>query len=580
MRTPLLLPAPKRLTLTGGACDGALPDASVTLDASVPHAEGYTLRVASDGVHITARTAAGAFYARATLAQLVRQYGDSVPYLVIEDWPDFAVRGVMLDVSRDRVPTMAMLRLWIDRLAALKINQLQLYMEHTFAYPSHPEVWRTASPFTADEIRELDALCQARHIDLVPCQNGFGHMERWLIHERYADLAITHAPRLSAMGDPRLPSTLNPLDPRSLELVASIYDDLLPHFSSRLFNASADEPFELGKGRTEAAVRERGKGRVYLDYLLALHQLVTARGRTMQFWGDIIIHYPELVPELPHDLIALDWGYEALHDFDAHAAVYAGAGVPFYLCPGTSSWVSLAGAVDNMLDNVRNAALAGQTHGALGILITDWGDNGHWQPPSVSLPGFAAAAAMSWNTGAHAAMTAADLAPLLDAHIYAGDVASAALALGNVYQRFASARINGSVLAYVLQRRLDEIPALVANFERWGQGAPVDISVPTVRMALTDIDAASEAIARAAIGAADGELIRAELLHAAAMLRHGAQRLLLMHGEPDVTREMLGAAWDALDVRQRELWLQRSREGGLADSLARFAIAREAYTSA
>ena len=575
MPDPLLLPPPQKLTLTGGVCSSVSSIQRIALDSAYPHAEGYTLTISPSAVSVTARTDAGVFYAFATLRQLIKQVGRDLPCVVIEDWPDFPVRGIMLDISRDRVPTMPMLRLWIERLAALKINHLQIYMEHTFAYPSHPDVWRDASPLTAAEIRELDALCRANFIELVPCQNTFGHMERWLKHPRYAGLAITLDHRVSAMGDPRLPSTLNPLDPRSIELIESIFSELAPHFSSKSFNVSADEPFELGKGSTESAVAQRGKGKVYLDYLLALHRLVTSRGHKMLFWGDIIIHYPELIPELPRDLIALDWGYEALHDFDSHAAIYAGAQVPFYLCPGTSSWCALLASTDNMLDNIRKAVRAGRTHGALGILTTDWGDNGHWQPPSSSLPGIAAAAAMCWNA-ASAALTAQSLAPLLDLHIYEGNVAAHILALGNLYQRVGAPHINANLLAYALQRSFAEFPDFKARFDHWG-GTESDISPENLRSVISEIEDLLEKIAAAVVNASDGELLRAEVLHAASMLRHGARRLLLMQNQPDVSRAQLRDEWDVLESAQRRLWLERSRKGGLADSLARFEIARSDY---
>ena len=46
----------------------------------------------------------------------------------------------MFDVTRDRVPTMATLYELVDLLASLKINQLQLYSEHTFAYHGHKRI--------------------------------------------------------------------------------------------------------------------------------------------------------------------------------------------------------------------------------------------------------------------------------------------------------------------------------------------------------------------------------------------------------------------------------------------------------
>ena len=67
----------------------------------------------------------------------------------------FEVRGYMLDVSRDKVPTMSTLRQIVDLLKVCNYNQLQLYMEHSFRYSGHEAVWRDASPLTPAEIREL-----------------------------------------------------------------------------------------------------------------------------------------------------------------------------------------------------------------------------------------------------------------------------------------------------------------------------------------------------------------------------------------------------------------------------------------
>ncbi|HMO65488.1 MAG TPA: ferric reductase-like transmembrane domain-containing protein, partial [Verrucomicrobiota bacterium] len=76
---------------------------------------------------------AGVFYGVCTLRQLLRQFNNALPAGVIYDWPDFPARGFMLDISRDRVPTLRTLYDLVDRLASWKINQVQLYMEHTFA---------------------------------------------------------------------------------------------------------------------------------------------------------------------------------------------------------------------------------------------------------------------------------------------------------------------------------------------------------------------------------------------------------------------------------------------------------------
>ena len=103
---------------------------------------------------------------------------------------------------------------------------------------------------------------------------------------------------------------------------------------------------------------------------------------------------------MPKNVIALNWGYEADHPFDAEAAQFAKAKIPFYVCPGTSTWQTLIGRHDNALANLRAAAKAGKKFGAIGFLNTDWGDGGHPQPLAVSWPMFAAGAALAWNSKA------------------------------------------------------------------------------------------------------------------------------------------------------------------------------------
>ena len=237
-----LLPRPRVVEEGGGTVAGTEP--VVRAGASLP-AQGYELSIAADGVKIDAADDAGAFYARATLDQLRRLHAGSLPVCRIRDWPDVAVRGVMLDIARDKVPTMATLEALIDRLASWKLNQVQLYMEHTFAYRAHREVWADASPLTADEVRHLDAFCRERHIALVPNQNCLGHMERWLKHERYRPLAMSPDGFVNQRGMLRPPTTIEPSNPASLALVRELLAELLPNFESRRMHVGLDEPWEL-----------------------------------------------------------------------------------------------------------------------------------------------------------------------------------------------------------------------------------------------------------------------------------------------------------------------------------------------
>jgi len=554
---PLLLPRPRNIDQWSGRWKFDRSQISSRIDPAISHPQGYHLTISKDGVSLVGNDAAGLFYAQQTLSQLNTRYGQMIPALRIEDWPDFAARGVMLDVSRDKVPTMATLKGLIDKLAGWKINQIQLYIEHTFAYRNHPEVWKDASPFTASELRELDAYCRERFLELVPNQNSFGHMERWLKHPRYLPLAEAPEGAQTPWGFHwEGPFSLCPTDSRSIDFLAELYAELLPNFSSGLFNVGCDETFDIGKGRSAKQCLERGTSRVYVDFVKQVHGLVKEHGRTMMFWGDIIKEHPEMIGELD-GAIGLVWGYEADSPFDAEAAAFSKAGVPFYVCPGTSSWCSIAGRTDNLIGNAQSAAKSGLAHGAAGYLMTDWGDYGHLQYLPISYAGFAMGAGCSWCFATNAGLP---LAAVLELHAFedeAGVMGKLAGDLGNVYQATGHLIGNASSLFRIL------VP-------------PKTPKVPAAGVSLAGLDAAEKAIdlamaplSNAKMGVADGALIAAEFRNAAAMLKLACRlgRHELKSGKDsrtDLSLQLLGVAKE-----HRRLWLARNRPGGLDDSARR-----------
>ncbi|HMB96300.1 MAG TPA: beta-N-acetylhexosaminidase, partial [Tepidisphaeraceae bacterium] len=458
-------------------------------------------------------------------------------------------------ISRDKVPTMPTLFAIIDQLAELKINQLQLYTEHTFAYRNHPIVWKDASPITADEIRRLDAYCRERFIDLVPNQNSFGHLERWFKHPQYRDLAEAPDGFTFPWGN-RIESgfSLNPLDPRSIEFIESLYDELLPNFSSKLFNVGCDETFDIGQGRSKNEVAQHGRERVYLDFLLKIAEAVKRRGKTMMFWGDIILNQPQLLSELPRDTIALNWGYEADHPFEKETRAFRDAGLPFYVCPGTSSWCSITGRTDNAIANLKNAAEHGLKYGAIGYLNTDWGDRGHLQYWPISLLGIAAGAAYAWCYQANRNLSLIDA---LNLHIFrdrAKIMGQLVYDLGNVHQAMQQIK-NGTALFWTL----------IGDEQNKTAGTTLEEFIA----AENRIDSAVAPLDRAQMNRADAELIRDELRNAAAMLKYACHRGRHLRGDDRINRDSLLNEQKAIIASHRRLWLARNRPGGLIDSIAR-----------
>jgi len=456
-----------------------------------------------------------------------------------ENAPLFERRGLMLDISRNRVPTTAWLKTLIDALAHLRYNELQLYTEHTFAYRAHQAVWGDASPMTAPEIREIDRYCADRGIELVTNQNSFGHMERWLKYPQYEHLA--ECPDGFEHPDGRwrqFGSTLYP-DDASIRFLDTLYTELLPNFQSTVMNVGGDEPWELGKGRSADRVLDDGKHRVYLDFMKQVFTLAEKHGQQAQFWADIILERPDLVSELPKSVTPVIWGYEADSPFEEQCKTIADAGFAnnFYVAPGAGNWNSFGGRLDVARANITLAAQAGHANQAKGLLLTAWGDNGHHQPWPTLFPGLILAAYAAHGES----IDDTQLAKVIDQLFYPKSPAGhgkALCALGHIDQMLPQPSPPNSFLHSVL----------FANNSDFHD-----------HRALTDYDEVEAALA--ALNALRANGLDPEIQLGIDLNRFAAERCL------DLTTTH---SRNALKKRFTHLWRQRSREGGLAESLQAF----------
>ncbi len=570
---PQLFPRPRELNLRGGFLPApaaphptgaflkTLPqtivEAQAALDESKHTAcriellaklapESYYLEITSGGIHLQASDAAGVLYGCQTLRQIHEQNPKELPQLEILDSPDLAVRGFMLDVSRCKVPTQNELRQLVRALCRLRVNQLQLYIEHTFAFSGHDEVWQNASPLTPAEIEQLDRECLNHGIELVPNLNTFGHMERWLKHPRYQTLA--ECPEgwihpLTGQFKPT-PATLKP-DQASLDFIANLLDSYLPHFRSTQVNIGGDEPWELGQGFSKSAVEKNGKHTVYLAHLKKICALASARGRTPQFWGDILLEDLQLAAEAPTSAIPVVWGYDAGHPFNTQAGRLHELKRDFLIAPGTSTWQTFTGRLTNALTNQSEAIAAAIKYEARGVLITSWGDNGNHQPwPTTWLP-LASGLAQAWCFAANQKDDAEKACQILGGLTAADAQATTQVLkhLGQLDECIAKSIRNKSLTWEFLVANADQLAVARAGVS--------DLEIKQSIEHLAVIKPLAECIGH--------ETVREELLVGIDCALAG---LLKAQGQPITTAQAT-----ALEARYRNAWLQRARAGGLEESV-------------
>jgi len=358
----------------------------------------YKLNVRDNLIEIMGNGKEGLFYGIQTMRQLIRNGLSAIHCVEIEDYPDFENRGFYHDITRGKVPTLETLKELADRLSFYKINQLQLYIEHSFAFRKHSEIWMDSDPVTAEEILVFDEYCRGKNIELVPSLSTFGHLYHALISESFRHLnEYEEIPDRPFLWTDRMSHyTLDSCNPMSLQFVRDMIDEFVPLFTSDKFNICCDETFDLGQGRNKSLADEIGKGKLYLYFIKNIIEHVKSHKKTVMMWGDILLKHPEVLKDVPEDVILLNWDYSPGAQ-ETGVRLIAETGLSQYACPGVHGWNKLVNDMDAANKNISAMISHAAKYHAQGILNTDWGDFGHVNFLANSIPGTIFGAGLSWN---------------------------------------------------------------------------------------------------------------------------------------------------------------------------------------
>ncbi len=520
--------------------------------------EEYKINIEKDKISVFAKDAEGFFRANTTLKQIFDN--DKIPCMEIHDWPTVENRGMMLDISRSKIPTLETLLKLVDFFADLKINQLQLYMEgYPFEYKSFPEVCKNTTPLTPEEIKFLDKYCKEKFITLIPNQNCFGHMSPWLVREEFKHLAECPDGFIYA-NEQWLPHSLNPLNDESFEFVKTLFNDLLPNFTADTVNINCDETLELGWGKSKEICEEKGKHRVYFDYLLKVIEFIQSKGKKVMFWGDIINEAPELLKELPENVIPINWGYAPFNPSEKACQEYEKLNLKFYNAPGSQSWNTMLGNTETMLVNAENAVNRVVQYGGIGVLDTDWGDLNHPQYISISYLPFAYFSAISWNNTAEKQREF--IYDYLNKYVFKDEsnrFAQLMADAGRYHQKFDFSKTKRGFVIGILYYHLNEM-SMAEN----GEVSEVD----KLEKYLDEIENRANEIT---LTGDEGKLIMDEFYNSIRIMRFTCElaRYKLDVENREEHLKNITQMEEVIIPEHKRLWRTRNKESGLKDSVRR-----------
>ncbi|EDY59002.2 lacto-N-biosidase [Streptomyces sviceus ATCC 29083] len=271
----------RRITVVrGGARPGDIV-INIRPSRSALGTEGYELH-AGTSLSITGATETGAFYGTRTLLQLLAQ-GDRIPAGRTVDVPRYKERGVGVCACYIHI-SLPWLENLVREMAYNKLNQL--LVELKVKSDAHPEA-NTWGYYTKDEIRQLVALGDKYHVEIIPEINSPGHIDPWI--ENRPDLQLTDSD-----GD-KQPSRLDITRQAAFDYYTSLMDEYAQVFTAKSWHMGADEymlgsdfakyPQILNYAR-EKYGSDATPQDAFVDFVNRVHDYAASKGVGLRIWND------------------------------------------------------------------------------------------------------------------------------------------------------------------------------------------------------------------------------------------------------------------------------------------------------
>lgn len=247
--------------------------------------EGYAVAISGKRVDVKAPTAKGVYWATRTLLQMAEQSDDrSLPCGEVRDWPDYAVRGLMIDCGRKFIP-LHFLQDYVKILAYYKMNTLQIHLNDngfkqyfeddwnkTYAAfrlesETYPDLTARDGSYSKREFIDLQKLAEERFVEIIPEIDAPAHT-----------LAFSHY-------DPQLGSKeygmdhLDLFNPATYEFLDGLFKEYL----------SGDNPVFRGPrvhiGTDEYSNKDKAVVEKFREFTDRYIRLVESYGKQACVWG-------------------------------------------------------------------------------------------------------------------------------------------------------------------------------------------------------------------------------------------------------------------------------------------------------
>ena len=347
--------------------------------------EAYELEINEENVTIKSYSEQGLFYGAVTLGHLVDRAGLFLQGVKIVDYPDLSVRGVSDDISRGQVSNLENFKRIIDFISSYKMNVYMPYMEDLLIFDKYPSIGKERGALTKDEVKELVKYAGTKFVEIIPIFQTLGHFENILTQDEFMEYAEFPGA-----------ASLNVSSEKTYSFLEDLLKEVFELFPSEYFHMGADESYDVGLGESKNLVQKSDLAQVHLQHYKRVYEIAKKYNKKILMYGDIILKHPEILKDLPEDIIIVDWHYRPSNDYPS-TKVFKESGHKYYVSPSVWNFRATFPAYASALPNIKYLTEEGIEDGASGMINSNWGDYGAETFKEFVLFGYAYSAQCAWN---------------------------------------------------------------------------------------------------------------------------------------------------------------------------------------
>ncbi len=294
---------------------------------------------------------------------------------------DFNYFGIMLECSRNAVPNIKFLKGYIDDIAKMGYNCLQLYTEETYELDDEPMFGYLRGRFTKDELKEINAYGKEKGVEIMPCIQTLAHLNcavRW-----YPYCAHTDCNDILLIDDDR-----------TYALIEKMISTMRECFDTEYIHIGMDEAHMVGLGKYLDKHGYKDRFEILTHHLRKVIEIVKKYNFKPMMWSDMFFrlandgqyysrkpfNFPEsLFDAVPSEVALCYWDYYSKDKelYDNMFREHKRFNNEIWFAGGCWSWGGFTPSNYTSMEAHSYAIPSCKEFGVKNVLITSWGDNGH-----------------------------------------------------------------------------------------------------------------------------------------------------------------------------------------------------------